>query len=60
VEMIELLGHDVIVHMRMGTHSVIGRLRSHSNLPALGETISMQLKTDAMHLFDSVSEQRLR
>lgn len=60
VEMVELLGHEVIVHMRMGDHAIIGRLRSHSNLPALGETISMQLKTDAMHLFDPVSEQRLR
>lgn len=60
VEMVELLGHEAILHFKVGEHVLTGRLRSHGNFPATGDAISMQLKCEAIHLFDKATEQRLR
>jgi multiple sugar transport system ATP-binding protein len=60
VEIPEPLGHEVIVHFELQGQTVSGRLRSHVSLPAAGDPITLQVKTEAMHLFDPVSEQRLR
>jgi len=60
VEMVELLGHEAILHFKVGEHVLTGRLHSHGSLPAVGDTVSMQLKCDAIHLFDKVTELRLR
>ncbi len=60
VEMIEPLGHEAILHFKIGEHILTGRLLSHGNLPAAGNAVSMQLKCDAIHLFDPVTERRLR
>jgi multiple sugar transport system ATP-binding protein len=60
VEIVEPLGHEVIVHFRVQGESVSGRLRSHASLPAPGDPITLLVKTEAMHLFDSATEQRLR
>ena len=59
-EMVELLGHEAILHFRVGDHVLTGRLRSHGNLPTPGTEVSMKLKCDAMHLFDKATEKRLR
>jgi multiple sugar transport system ATP-binding protein len=59
VEMVELLGHEAIVHFKVGEQVLTGRLRSHGSLPAAGDTVSMQLKCEAIHLFDKVTEKRL-
>jgi multiple sugar transport system ATP-binding protein len=60
VEILEPLGHEVIVHFELQGQTVAGRLRSHHNLPAPGDPIKLIVKTEAMHLFDPVTEQRLR
>ena len=60
VEILEPLGHEVIVHFELQGETMSGRLRSHLTLPAPGETIKLIVKTEAMHLFDPVTEQRLR
>ncbi len=60
VEMIEPLGHEAILHFKVEEHILTGRLLSHGKLPAAGEPVSMQLKCDAIHLFDPVTERRLR
>jgi hypothetical protein len=39
---------------------MIGRLHTHGRLPSLGDLVTMQLKCEAIHLFDPVSELRLR
>ena len=36
------------------------RLRSLVGMPAPGESITLQVRTEAMHLFDPVTELRLR
>jgi multiple sugar transport system ATP-binding protein len=59
VQLIEPLGHEVIVHLRVHDQPMTGRLRSHGQLPAPGDDFSMVLNREAMHLFDPVSEQRL-
>jgi multiple sugar transport system ATP-binding protein len=60
VEIPEPLGHEVIVHFELQGQTISGRLRSHASLPAPGDPITLQVRTEAMHLFDPVSEQRLR
>jgi multiple sugar transport system ATP-binding protein len=60
VELVEPLGHEVIVHMRVNNEILVGRLRSHSQLPIPGSTFDMVINAEGMHLFDPVSEQRLR
>ncbi|MDD2700828.1 MAG: sn-glycerol-3-phosphate ABC transporter ATP-binding protein UgpC [Sideroxydans sp.] len=60
VEMVELLGHEAIVHFRVGEQMVIGRLHSHGRLPVPGDTVTMNLKCEAIHLFDPETELRLR
>ncbi len=59
IEILEPLGHEVIVHFDIQGTTVAGRLRSHQALPSPGEPISLVVKTEAMHLFDPVSEKRL-
>lgn len=59
VQMVELLGHEAILHFKVGEHVLTGRLRSHGRFPAPGDTVSMQLKCDAIHLFDKTTEKRL-
>jgi multiple sugar transport system ATP-binding protein len=60
VQLVELLGHEIIIHMRVGNEPLVGRLRSHDMLPAPGAQFSMEINCDAMHLFDPTSEQRLQ
>jgi multiple sugar transport system ATP-binding protein len=59
VEIVEPLGHEVIVHLKVSGESLAGRLRSHASLPAAGAPITLLVKTEAMHLFDPATEQRL-
>ncbi|MBX3634941.1 MAG: sn-glycerol-3-phosphate ABC transporter ATP-binding protein UgpC [Rubrivivax sp.] len=59
VEILEPLGHEVIVHFDVQGQTVAGRLRSHQALPAPGDPITLKVRTDAMHLFDPKTEKRL-
>ena len=60
VEMVEPLGHEAILHFKVGEQIITGRLHSHGHLPAPGDKVSMLLKCDEIHLFDPVTELRLR
>jgi multiple sugar transport system ATP-binding protein len=60
VLMVELLGHEAILHFKVGEHNLTGRLHSHGNFPAPGDSVSMKLKCEAIHLFDKETEMRLR
>jgi multiple sugar transport system ATP-binding protein len=59
-EMVELLGHEAILHFRVGEQMMIGRLHTHGRLPSPGDLVTMQLKCEAIHLFDPATELRLR
>jgi len=60
VEMVELLGHEAILHFKVGEQIMVGRLRSHGRLPSPGDAVTMQMKCEAIHLFDPRTELRLR
>jgi multiple sugar transport system ATP-binding protein len=60
VEILEPLGHEVIVHFDVQGQSLAGRLRGHARMPAMGESILLHVNTEAMHLFDPKTEERLR
>ena len=58
VEFVEPLGHEVIVHGRVGDHLLIAKVDPH-RAPATGAELAMALETDAIHLFDAATEQRI-
>jgi multiple sugar transport system ATP-binding protein len=60
VEIVEPLGHELLVFFQTQSQTICGRLRGHASPSAHGEPIALQINTEAMHLFDPVSEQRLR
>jgi len=58
VEIVEVLGDEVVVHGRVGEETLVFKQDPH--LPAVvGSTIEVQLELDALHLFDAGSERRL-
>ena len=58
VEIVETIGHEVIVHLRCGEDIVIAKLGAH-RIPGFGEQVDLVLNADALHLFDPETEQRL-
>jgi multiple sugar transport system ATP-binding protein len=58
IEIVETIGHEVIVHIRCGDDRLIAKLGAH-RVPRFGEPIVLVMNTDAIHLFDKDSEQRL-
>ncbi|HEY5610959.1 MAG TPA: ATP-binding cassette domain-containing protein, partial [Thermoanaerobaculia bacterium] len=59
VELIEQLGHEVIVHARAGDDSLVGAFDPHV-LPRVGETIELQVELDKVQLFDPATERRVQ
>ncbi|WP_114394475.1 ABC transporter ATP-binding protein [Oleisolibacter albus] len=60
VEIVETLGHEAMIHFRLGEHMLIGKIRGHGlTLPRPGETVELVIKADGLHLFDPQSEKRL-
>jgi multiple sugar transport system ATP-binding protein len=58
VEMVEPLGHEVIIHTRVGDDMLVGSFDSHQ-MPRLGSPIEVQIELEKIHIFDAQSEQRL-
>jgi len=58
IEIVETIGHEVIVHFRCGEDMIIAKLGAH-RIPAFGEPIELAMNCDAIHLFDPQTEQRL-
>ena len=58
IEIVETIGHEVIVHVRVGAEVVIAKLRAH-RVPTFGEQIELVMNCDALHLFDKDTELRL-
>ena len=58
IEIVETIGHEVVVHFRCGEDIVIAKLGAH-RIPGFGEQIELVMNADAMHLFDPQTEQRL-
>jgi multiple sugar transport system ATP-binding protein len=58
VEIVEPLGHEVIVHTRAGDDYIVAALDSH-HTPKMGDTVDLIIETAALHLFDAETERRL-
>jgi multiple sugar transport system ATP-binding protein len=57
-EIVETIGHEVIVHMRCRDDMIVAKLGAH-RVPAFGEEIELVMNCDAVHLFDPATEQRI-
>ncbi|MEO6195458.1 MAG: sn-glycerol-3-phosphate ABC transporter ATP-binding protein UgpC, partial [Thermoanaerobaculia bacterium] len=58
VEFVEPLGHEVIVHGRIGDELIVAKVDPHRS-PKMGDTINLVVEADAAHLFDTATEKRL-
>jgi multiple sugar transport system ATP-binding protein len=58
VEIVETVGHEVVIHARAGNEAIVAKLGAH-RLPSYGDTMSLALNGAAMHLFDPQTEQRV-
>ncbi len=58
VEFVEPLGHEVIVHGRVGDELLVAKVDPHRS-PQIGGTMSLVIETAAAHLFDAATEKRL-
>jgi len=58
VDIVEPVGHQAIVHSRIGPDLLVAAFDAH-NMPKVGATIELVIELDAMHLFDAGTEQRL-
>jgi len=58
VEIVEPLGHEVIVHGRVGDELIAARL-DPARIPEMGEELELAVELDAVHLFDAETETRL-
>ncbi len=58
VEFVEPLGHEVIVHGKVGDDLLVAKLDPH-RAPEMGSEMDFELELDAIHLFDASTEQRL-
>ena len=58
VEIVETVGHEVIIHIRCADNLIVAKLGAH-RIPSFGEEVELDLAGDAIHLFDPETEQNL-
>jgi multiple sugar transport system ATP-binding protein len=58
VEIVEAVGHEVIVHVRVGQDLIVARLRAN-RAPQFGESLELVINCNALHLFDEATQRRL-
>lgn len=54
VEIVETVGHEVIVHARCGQDMLVAKLGAH-RIPRYGEVVELEMDCDSIHLFDPES-----
>ncbi len=58
VEIIEVLGDEVVIHGRAGESTLVFKQDPHRPA-AVGSTIQVKVELEALHLFDAVDQRRL-
>jgi multiple sugar transport system ATP-binding protein len=58
VELVEPIGHEAVIHARVGNGLFVVTQDVHS-APRIEDTIQLQLEPEKLHLFDAASEERL-
>jgi multiple sugar transport system ATP-binding protein len=59
VEMVETLGHEVLIHVKVGDKTLIAKSFGHASVPELGAPIELDANLDKMHVFDATTSLRL-
>jgi multiple sugar transport system ATP-binding protein len=59
VEVTELMGNEVFLHLKAGDHSFVGRVDPRTQA-RIGSKMQLALNLDNMHLFDKDTEQTIR
>ncbi len=58
VDLVEPLGHEVVVYGRAGNDSLTAKMDPH-HLPKVGASVDLAVELDAVQLFDATTEVRL-
>jgi multiple sugar transport system ATP-binding protein len=58
IELVETLGHEVLVHGHLGDDMVVAKVDPHRR-PQIDDEIELQLELDKLQLFDTATERRL-
>jgi multiple sugar transport system ATP-binding protein len=58
VEVVEPLGHEVLVHGRAGSDLLVAKVDPHHS-PPVGVQLDLEVELDAVHLFDLQTERRI-
>ncbi|HEX9160849.1 MAG TPA: TOBE domain-containing protein, partial [Thermoanaerobaculia bacterium] len=58
VEIVEPIGHEAVVHARVGDDPLVAVFDSH-NTPRSGESVDFVVELDELHLFDAATEARI-
>jgi multiple sugar transport system ATP-binding protein len=58
VEVVEPLGDEAIIHVRVGEDVLVYPVEPHA-MPEMGDKAELVLELDKLHLFDAVTERRL-
>jgi multiple sugar transport system ATP-binding protein len=60
VDMVETLGHEVLIHIDLDGVTLIAKSFGHQPCPALGDSVEVEANLDKAHFFSVQSHQRLR
>ncbi|MEO0086353.1 MAG: TOBE domain-containing protein, partial [candidate division WOR-3 bacterium] len=58
VDVVEQMGNEVIVYLRLGQETLVARAAPH-DAPRSGQVVNVSLRPDRLHFFDSASGERL-
>ena len=59
VDAVELLGHEAIVHLRIGSTTLLGKTSDSRSAPRIGESATLYADLSQMHAFDGATEARV-
>jgi multiple sugar transport system ATP-binding protein len=58
IEFVEPLGHEVIIHGRIGDDLLVAKTEPH-HAPQVGDELSLEIELASLHVFDADTEMRL-
>ena len=58
IEFVEPLGHEVIIHGRIGDDLLVAKTEPHQ-APKVGDELSLEIELSGLHVFDKETEMRL-
>ncbi len=59
IEFVEPLGHEVIIHGRIGDDLLVAKTEPH-RAPQVGDELDLEIELAGIHVFDAETEMRLR